>query len=265
MPNRILRESITTSESLELLSPGAERLFYRLLVKCDDFGRMEARPQVVLAACFPLKAGTLSPDVVEDWLTELEEATDSHGDALIRRYSAKGKIFLHMIKWADHNKLRAKKSKYPDPDGSASKCKQVQTSASRRQHMLTYPDSDSESDTDSESDSDIGEKPPRDLSPGQVLTNKVIELGLNGVNPPDYGKQCKVAKRMLEKRPLEYWLKAAEGMARLFPYSDGEPWDVLSLEKQGGRAAAAQAAPPSRGLKPPSTPLGKLLETTKNG
>lgn len=39
MPNRILKESITTSETLDSLSAEEERLFYRLLVICDDYGR----------------------------------------------------------------------------------------------------------------------------------------------------------------------------------------------------------------------------------
>ena len=38
MPNRILKESICTSESLVGLSAEAEVLFYRLIVKADDFG-----------------------------------------------------------------------------------------------------------------------------------------------------------------------------------------------------------------------------------
>ena len=38
MPSRILKESICTSESLAHLSAEAEVLFYRLIVKVDDFG-----------------------------------------------------------------------------------------------------------------------------------------------------------------------------------------------------------------------------------
>ena len=38
MPSRILKESICTSESLAYLSAEAEVLFYRLIVKADDFG-----------------------------------------------------------------------------------------------------------------------------------------------------------------------------------------------------------------------------------
>ncbi len=43
MPSRILKESICTSENLATISAEAEVLFYRLIVKADDFG-LYARP-----------------------------------------------------------------------------------------------------------------------------------------------------------------------------------------------------------------------------
>lgn len=47
MPNRIIKESICTSDTLASLSAEAERLFYRLMVQCDDFGLMLANPNVI--------------------------------------------------------------------------------------------------------------------------------------------------------------------------------------------------------------------------
>lgn len=38
VPNRIIKESICTSEDIAGLSMGAEILFYHLMVKVDDFG-----------------------------------------------------------------------------------------------------------------------------------------------------------------------------------------------------------------------------------
>ena len=38
MPNRIIKESICTSENIAALSMGAEVLFYHLIVKADDYG-----------------------------------------------------------------------------------------------------------------------------------------------------------------------------------------------------------------------------------
>ena len=52
MPNRILKESICTSESIDRLSWLEEVTFYRLIVNCDDYGRMDARPPILRARLF---------------------------------------------------------------------------------------------------------------------------------------------------------------------------------------------------------------------
>ena len=42
MPNRIIKESICTSCEIDSLTPEQEVFFYRLIVNCDDYGRMDA-------------------------------------------------------------------------------------------------------------------------------------------------------------------------------------------------------------------------------
>ena len=54
MPSRIIKESITTSESLSEVSAEAERLFWRLVVKADDFGLYYGNPRILASMCFPL-------------------------------------------------------------------------------------------------------------------------------------------------------------------------------------------------------------------
>jgi hypothetical protein len=53
MPTRILRD-YTDSAAFDGLSAEGERLFIRLLMKADDFGRFHANPKLVKALCFPL-------------------------------------------------------------------------------------------------------------------------------------------------------------------------------------------------------------------
>jgi len=55
MPNRIIKESICTSNNLDSLLPEEEVFFYRLLVNCDDYGLMDARLSILRAKLFPLK------------------------------------------------------------------------------------------------------------------------------------------------------------------------------------------------------------------
>lgn len=108
MPNRILKESICTSDDVATLDWFDEVFFYRLIVNCDDFGRMDARPAILRARLFPLKDVTNSM---------IEKAVDALHDAgLIYVYKVNGKPFLQLRTWERHQQIRAKKSKYPGMD-----------------------------------------------------------------------------------------------------------------------------------------------------
>ena len=121
MPNRIIKESICTSDNLDRLSWFEEAFFFRLIVNCDDFGRMDARPAIIRSKLFPLK--TITDTQVNKALQSLRSA------AMIDLYEVDGRSFLQMRTWEKHQSVRAKKSKYPAPDGSMkaseSKCMQM--------------------------------------------------------------------------------------------------------------------------------------------
>lgn len=109
MGNRILKESICTSERIDLLTAEEERFFYRLLVNCDDYGRMDGRPSVLRAKLFPLKIDRIKDAWVDRVLARLEQV------GLITTYSVEGRRYLYMRKWAKHQQVRALKAKYPPP------------------------------------------------------------------------------------------------------------------------------------------------------
>ena len=115
MPNRILKESICTSENIDQLSPNAEIAFYRLMVNCDDYGRMDGRVKVIKSRLFPLK--DFSEDDMLGLLAELEKAD------LIKSYTVGGHPYLQMKTWERHQQVRAKRSKYPSADEST--CNQM--------------------------------------------------------------------------------------------------------------------------------------------
>ena len=108
MPNRILKESICTSATLDRLTAEAEVLFYRLMVQCDDYGRFFAHPGIVRGHCFPRKTD-LDLKAVSSWLDRLEQM------GLIVRYEVAGDPYLAMVTWEKHQQTRAKRSKYPEP------------------------------------------------------------------------------------------------------------------------------------------------------
>jgi len=115
MPNRILKESICTSENIDLLTPFQEVFFYRLMVNCDDYGRMDARAKVLSSKLFPLRDVRINQ--INDALRALSSAE------LVTLYEENGHPFLQMVTWDRHQTIRAKKSKYPAPE---SNCKHMQ-------------------------------------------------------------------------------------------------------------------------------------------
>ena len=108
MPNRILKESICTSESIDSLTEFQEVFFYRLLVNCDDFGRFDARPKILSSRLFPLR-----PIAIE----MIQQAIDALvREGMIQLYRVGGKDYLQVNAWLKHQQKRACKSKYPSPD-----------------------------------------------------------------------------------------------------------------------------------------------------
>jgi hypothetical protein len=72
MPNRIIKESICYSDDIDQLTPFEETVFYRLLVRCDDNGRMDARPAFMRSMLFATKL-TVTEKQVRDATVKLAE------------------------------------------------------------------------------------------------------------------------------------------------------------------------------------------------
>ena len=108
MPNRILKESICTSDSIDSLKWFDEVLFYRLIVNCDDYGRFDGRMSVIKSRLFPLK-NDLTAKNISDGISSLVSK------GLVVLYEFEGKPFLYLPGWDHHQQVRSKKSKYPDP------------------------------------------------------------------------------------------------------------------------------------------------------
>lgn len=108
MPNRIIKEAICRSESIDSLSWFEEVLFYRLIVVCDDYGRFDGRPAIIKGSCFPLKDIRIGQ--IEKALNKLSTV------GMVQRYEVQERPFLQLTAWEKHQQKRAKNSKYPSPD-----------------------------------------------------------------------------------------------------------------------------------------------------
>lgn len=122
MPNRILKESICTSDSIDRLSWFEEVVFYRLIVNCDDYGRFDGRVALIKNKLFPLKE-SVTFTAVENAINKLATV------GLVTLYEYEGRQYLQLPTWNEHQSIRAKRSKFPSPDGCVKSseiiCKQM--------------------------------------------------------------------------------------------------------------------------------------------
>ncbi len=109
MPERILR-NWTDSSKFENLSAESERLFVRIIMSADDFGRFHGDSRLIKAACFPLQ-DNLRTNEVDRWLDELSTRQ------LVLCYEVCGRKLLAIVNF--RQRLRTVRAKFPPP---AEKC-----------------------------------------------------------------------------------------------------------------------------------------------
>lgn len=179
MPNRILKESIRESDSIDSLNWFQEVLFYRLIVSCDDYGRFDGRTSVIKNRLFPLKED-LTLKTVADAIQKLVSA------GLVVLYEHDGKPYLYLPTWTAHQNVRAKRSKYPEPVNicnsvitSAYKCNHDEVSGNQPQGNVPVIQSVSESLSISESESNTG------ADDGDTRANEK-ELAIIGLKKGEY-------------------------------------------------------------------------------
>lgn len=97
----------TDSSKFDGLSANSERLFTRLIMKADDYGRFHADPRLVKSNCFPLN--DIECNDVSDWLEELE------GHCLIVRYQMLNRNLLSIVNYGQ--RLKKSRAKFPQMEG----------------------------------------------------------------------------------------------------------------------------------------------------
>ena len=111
MPNRIIKESLCSSEKIASLSDFEFRLWVGLITQVDDAGRGDARPAIIKGRVFPFRERLSIKDI----------------DAALQALAAKGCVSLYTVDgkpyflfpgWVKHQRVRDCKPKYPEPPGN---------------------------------------------------------------------------------------------------------------------------------------------------
>ncbi|MFV0497940.1 MAG: hypothetical protein ACK5L0_07235 [Candidatus Fimivivens sp.] len=147
MPSRILKESICYSDDIDCLTPFEETVFYRLMVRVDDYGRLDARPTFLCSQLF-----TTRTDITQ---AQIECAIDRLAAlGLIACYRVADKPYLYICSWQQHQRLRCTKEKYPPPPQKV--CGDLpQVAASGGSLPLTAARAGAESQSESQSESEV--------------------------------------------------------------------------------------------------------------
>ncbi len=152
MPNRIIKDSIRTSRTINKLTDFQFRLWIYLITYADDFGRGEADPELLKGFVFPRR-----PRVTEK---DIEKAlADLAGMGCILLYEVDGESYFCFPNWGEHQRVRNRIEKFPPPPNAielppreASRSDLQQTAAScgesqPESNPIQNPESDPESNT----------------------------------------------------------------------------------------------------------------------
>ena len=108
MPNRIIKESILTSETTASLDDFSFRLFVSLICLADDFGRGKANPAIIKGQAFALR-DEVTKEQVERGLEELVKVDAIH------LYTIGDTTYFYFPTWSKHQRVRNSKAKCPPP------------------------------------------------------------------------------------------------------------------------------------------------------
>lgn len=145
MPNRIIKEGIRTSKSVNAMTDFQFRLWTYLITYVDDYGRGSADPEILKGFVFPRRKG-----VTETTIAKALADLANMGSILL--YEVDGESYLCFPNWSEHQTIRNKKSKFPAPVSdlhtSENNCLQLHSNVSVIQ---SNPNPESESISESES------------------------------------------------------------------------------------------------------------------
>lgn len=234
MPNRIIKESMCSSEKIAGLTDFEFRLWIGLITQADDAGRGDARPAIIKGRVFPFRERLSIKDI--DAALQVLAAK-----GCVSLYTVDGKPYFLFPGWVKHQRVRDCKPKYPEPlenyipPQSAASCGELPQSAALIQ-------------SESESNPDISAEPQATHAP------PVVELPLNDgdIYPvtqeqaAEWGSLYPAVDVMQQLRAMKGWLNANPAKRKtrrgILRFVNG--W--LSREQDRGRGAPAKPSEPVR-------------------
>ena len=253
MPDRIIRESICTSETLNRLSDFEERFWHRLIVNCDDYGRFDARPAILKGRLFPLMDGKTQRNM-QDALHKLASV------GLVELYESEGKPFLRVVTWDKYQRIRAKRSKFPGPpEGPDGICRQLPSNVAVIQ-------SESESNAKCECEEEDAAPAGAEPAAAELPLNDKSRFAVTAEQAAEWAALYPAVDVMQELRKMRGWLDAnpsrRKTRAGILRFVTG--W----LAKEQDRGGTAPASRPRQktpdASRPPSFDLAEYERAVRD-
>jgi len=210
MPNRIIKESTFTSDRIAALSDFEFRLWVGLITQADDAGRGDARPAIIKGRVFPLRERVS--------MTDIDKALHAlAAGGCVSLYTVGGKPYYQFPHWAEHQRVRDAKPKYPGPeDGEilATRGESPQLAATRGESRPKSNPIQSESESISESNKGAGraDRTPLEIALDEFaaarkaikkpLTDKARELTIQELErlaPGDEAMQVAIINQSIQR------------------------------------------------------------------
>jgi hypothetical protein len=225
MPNRIIKESVCYSDDLDRLSAFEETVFYRLIVNCDDYGRIDARPSFLKSKLFVTKKGITEKNI-SDAISRLASV------GLVQLYEVDEKPFLLFPKWGFHQRVRNSREKYPSPELAANCGDPPQKTAIIQSNPIQ-----------SESESEYVDKPQRNqfIPPTIKEITEYCQERNKGVDPENWIDHYTANGWMVGKTKMKDW-KAAVRTWEKNTQPNGAPTDQQKQASAEKRRQAEQEA-----------------------
>lgn len=108
MPNRIIKDTIRTSKSVNALTDFQFRVWLYLITYVDDYGCGSADAELLKGFVFPRRKGITE--------SQIQKAIDDLASmSIIHLYQVDGESYLCFPNWDKHQRIQAKKRKFPEP------------------------------------------------------------------------------------------------------------------------------------------------------
>lgn len=192
MPNRIIKDSIRTSKSVNSLSDFQFRTWAYLITYVDDYGRGSADPELLKGFVFPRRKS-----VTEQQISKV--LADLATIGMITLYEVDGESFLCFPNWDKHQRIQTKRSKFPGPEESTVN------------HCEPPPESKSNPNPESEYKDISADKPPRQtrfVPPTVEEVRAYCKERKNRVDPEKFVAFYSAKGWMIGKNKMKDWKQA---------------------------------------------------------